>query len=99
MGGILERQESPYKDANGKPQAGFVFGSAFVDGDGDRYGVVRSWFSLQDEINKRRSKALHLMNVRQTYGNQGAGDTNKLKAEMAKPDGHIELEGLSLIHI
>lgn len=93
LGGILERQESPYKDANGKPQAGFVFGSAFVDGDGDRYGVVRSWFSLQDEINKRRSKALHLMNVRQTYGNQGAGDTNKLKAEMAKPDGHIELEG------
>jgi len=48
---------------------------------------------LQDEINKRRSKALHLMSVRQTFGNQTVGDKNKLRNEMARPDGHIEIEG------
>lgn len=91
--GILERMESPYQDEYGTPQDGFIFGSCFIDRDGNRFGVVRRWISLQDEINKRRSKAMHLMNVRQTYGNQGAGDKNKLKAELARPDGHVEMMG------
>jgi hypothetical protein len=92
-GGILERDESPYKDEDGEPDDGFVFGSCNIDRDGNRYGVVRAWISVQDEINKRRSKAMHLMNVRQTYGNQSVGDKNKLKSELAKPDGHIEMQG------
>lgn len=91
--GVLERLESPYLNEDGEPDDGFVFGSCFIDRDGNRFGVVRRWISLQDEINKRRSKALHLMNVRQTYGNQGAGDKNKIRTELAKPDGHVEMEG------
>lgn len=91
--GILERVESPYVDEEGEPDDGFVFGSCFIDRDGNRFGVVRRWISLQDEINKRRSKALHLMNVRQTYGNQLTGDKNKLRNELARPDGHVEMEG------
>jgi cytochrome c556 len=90
--GILERIESPYKDENGDPEDGFIFGSAFVDRDGNRYGVVRGWISLQDEINKRRSKALHLLSVRQTIGEKGAvDDVARAKAELAKPDGHVEI--------
>lgn len=92
-GGELSRTESPYVDEDEKPTDGFVFGSCYIDRDGDRFGVVRRWISLQDEINKRRSKALHLMSVRQTYGNQTIGDKNKLRAEMAKPDGHVEMAG------
>lgn len=91
--GILERMESPYLNEDGEPDDGFVFGSCFIDRDGNRFGAVRRWISLQDEINKRRSKALHLMNVRQTYGNQLAGDKNALKTQLAKPDGHVEMEG------
>lgn len=91
--GILERMESPYQNEDGEPDDGFVFGSCNVDRDGNRFGVVRRWVSLQDEINKRRSKALHLMSVRQTYGNQLSGDKNKLRNELAKPDGHVEMEG------
>lgn len=91
--GILARIESPFKNEEGKPEDGFEFGSCYVDRDGNRFGVVRRWLSLQDEINKRRSKAMHLMNVRQTYGNALTGEKNKLKAELAKPDGHVELEG------
>ena len=91
--GVLERMESPYKDADGESVCGFVFGSCYIDRDGNRFGVVRNWISLQDEINKRRSKALHLLNVRQTYGNSLTGDKNKIKSELAKPDGHVEMDG------
>lgn len=89
--GELESQESPYKDEDGKPVDGFVFGSCFVDRDGNRFGVVRRWISLQDEINKRRSKAMHLLSVRQVKAERGAvEDVNKARAELARPDGFIE---------
>ncbi len=91
--GILERGESSFVNEDGEPDDGFVFGSCYIDRDGNRFGVVRRWISLQDEINKRRSKALHLMNVRQTFGNQLSGDKNKVRQELAKPDGHVEMEG------
>lgn len=91
--GILDRMETPYVNEDGEPEDGFVFGSCNIDRDGNRFGVVRRWISLQDEINKRRSKALHLMNVRQTFGNQTVGDKNKLRNELARPDGHVEMEG------
>jgi len=46
---------------------------------------------VQDEINKRRSKALHLMSVRQVRLERGAvEDVNKTRQELAKPDGVIE---------
>jgi hypothetical protein len=92
-GVVLERMESPFLDEEGYPDDGFVFGSCFVDRDGDRYGVVRAWITIQDEINKRRSKALHLMSVRQTFGNQSIGDVNKLRSQLAQPDGHAEVAG------
>ena len=91
--GILKRMPSPYTDEMGVSVPGFIFGSNYVDRDGNRFGVVRRWISLQDEINKRRSKAMHLMNVRQTYGNQIIGDKNKLRNELARPDGHVEMAG------
>jgi hypothetical protein len=65
--------------------------SAKIDRDNDRYGVVRNLVPLQDEINKRRSKALHLLNVRQTIGEQGAVDVQTAKAQMSRPDGHVEV--------
>lgn len=91
--GILKRMPSPFVDEDGQQEDGFEFGSCYVDRDGNRFGVVKRWISLQDEINKRRSKAMHLMNTRQTYGNALTGEKNKLKAELAKPDGHVEMEG------
>ena len=90
--GSLSRMESPYVDEEGKPEWGFVFGSCYVDREGNRFGVVRRWISLQDEINKRRSKAMHILNVRQVKAERGAvEDLNKARAELAKPDGYIEV--------
>ncbi len=45
----------------------------------------------QDEVNKRRSKALHASIARQTFAKEGAiDDINTFKKEAQKPDGHLE---------
>lgn len=91
-GGYLrEPQESPYLDENGNPECDIVAVSCYVTRDNVRYGVVRNMISAQDEINKRRSKALHRLSVRQVIAEQGAvDDVAQAKLELAKPDGWIE---------
>ena len=82
---------SPYKNEEGETEHAYEFASPFVDREGGRYGAVKQLLDIQDEINKRRSKALHLLSVRQTFGTAGAvADVNKARAELAKPDGHVE---------
>lgn len=82
---------SPYKNEEGETEWPYEFGSAFVSKDGDRYGAVLQLLDVQDEINKRRSKALHLMSVRQVRLEKGAvEDLNKTRQELAKPDGVVE---------
>ncbi len=92
-GGMLdEPQESPYLDEYGMPARTLILRSSYIDRENNRYGHVRSMISMQDEINKRRSKALHLVSVRQTYGNRRAiTDKDQARRELAKPDGHIEI--------
>lgn len=91
--GILKADKSGYLDENGEPDDFFEFQSAFVSRDGDRYAYAKALRDPQDEVNKRRSKALHLLNVRQTFGNQTTGiDAHEIKAELAKPDGHVEMK-------
>ncbi len=90
--GILsEPQESKFKDRRGKSACGLLMQSAYINRDNWRYGAVRGWISLQDEINKRRSKALHLLSVHQVIAEQGAvEDVDRARREVAKPDGYIE---------
>lgn len=92
-GGMLRESEPvTYLDEDGNPECPLILQSAYIDRDNDRYGVVREMVGPQDEINKRRSKALHLISVRQTLGEQGAvQDVAAMKKEMAKPDGHVEI--------
>ena len=91
-GGFLEKPKiSPFKNEEGETEWPYEFGSAFVSKEGDRYGAVLQLLDVQDEINKRRSKALHLMSVRQVRLERGAvEDLNKTRQELAKPDGVIE---------
>lgn len=93
---------SPFLDADGEPTCPIVLASAYIDRENNRYGVVRQHIHPQDEINKRRSKALHLLNINRVIAEQGAvNDLNQLREEVAKPDGVIvrnpgfELEILS----
>ena len=82
---------SPYLDEDGKTCHEYEAWSPYVDETGTRYGVIRDMIPIQDEINKRSSKALHLLTVRQTKAEKGAvDDVDKMKTELAKPDGHVD---------
>lgn len=84
--------ESPYADDDGQSVCPLILQSAYVGRNNERYGIVRDMFDPQDEINKRRSKALHSVNSRQTFGVKGALESVAgMKRELAKPDGHIEI--------
>jgi hypothetical protein len=81
---------SPYRDEKGKTFCKYLLWSANVDHDGDRYGFVRILKSPQDEINARRSKALHQLNTRRMIVQDGQGlDIDTIRKESNKPDGVI----------
>lgn len=92
-GGYLEDPApSPYLDENGKPECAIYAQAAFRDRDGDPYGVVRRYKDLQDEINKRRSKALHALNARRVTADRGAVENvDKARVEVQRPDGYLEV--------
>lgn len=82
--------KSPYVAEDGNTEHPYLAWSPYIDESGHRYGVVRDMISLQDEINKRSSKMLHMLHVRQTMGKVAVvDDIDKMKAELAKPDGHV----------
>lgn len=91
-GFLAQPQPSPLLDRRGRSACPLVLQSAYVDRDNRRYGAVRDLLSLQDEINKRRSKALHLLSVNRTIAEKGAvDDVDAARREVAKPDGYIEV--------
>jgi len=91
-GGFLKTPKvTPFKNEEGDTESRYEFASLFVDRNGGRYGAEKQLLDIQDEINKRRSKALHLMSVRQVRWERGAvEDINKARDELAKPDGVLE---------
>lgn len=91
-GGKIEDYPLPFVDERGNSVCAMIFGSAYVDRENNRYGEVAEWLSLQDDINKRHSKALHEINSTQTVAEQGAIlDVDEFKRQKARPDGHMEL--------
>lgn len=93
-GFIVAPEKSPYVNDEGQSISCIVPRSVFVDRNGNRYGVVRQLISPQDEINKRRSKALHLMTTRTIVTERGAvDDIEQVRKEVHKPDGVIEVNG------
>ena len=91
-GFLEEPAPSPYLNEDGAPDCWIIAQAAYRDRDGDPYGVVRRYQPLQDEINKRRSKALHALNARRTIAERGAVDNvEKARLEIQKPDGWLEV--------
>jgi hypothetical protein len=83
-------QKSALLDRKGKSACRLILTSAYTDRDNKRFGMVRDLISLQDELNKRRSKALHLLSVNRTIAEAGAvEDEDHARREMAKPDGWV----------
>lgn len=92
-GGKLEGGESPYQDEDGGQVCAMIMQSAFITRQNRRYGVVREMIGPQDGVNKSHSKFLHGISTRQTFGTRAAvKDVDAAKKEIAKPDGHLEIE-------
>lgn len=91
-GGKLDSMPVPFKDQNGQSWCPMLLQSAYVDRENARYGLVRLMIGVQDEINKRRSKALHRLTMRQVVTETGAvDDEDSIKSELAKPDAVIRV--------
>ena len=87
-GYVVEPQPSPYLGDDGEPECPIKAVSLYVDRDGNRYGEVRTMIGPQDEINKRRSKALHLISQRQVRVSAATGlDAETIRRELSRPDG------------
>lgn len=89
---LSDPEVSEYIDREGKSAPQFFAASAYVNKFNHRYGYVRDLIDKQDEINKRRSKALHLLSVRQIQYEDGAlEDVDETARQLARPDGKIKL--------
>lgn len=88
---LLDEGLSPFINEKGQSLERFIMFSAAVDQDGDRYGFVRNLKGPQDEINQRRSKALHIANSRRLIMEKGAVDDVEIaRTEWARADGVVE---------
>ncbi len=96
-GGILDQVESPYVDEDGESFCPIVLESCYVDRENNRYGVVRDYIDPQDEINKRRSKGMHLLTMQGVVADEGAvANVAEAKKQLKKPDFYISKQpGLS----
>lgn len=91
-GGILKAGPSPHKTDKGESDDELIFQAAYKNRDNEVFGLVREMIPLQDEINKRRSKTLHLLNAAQVVYEEGAvEDINEFHRESVKPDGKMKV--------
>lgn len=83
---------SPYLDRRGQTCCPLILRSARVDRENNRYGLVRDLIPLQDEINKRRSKMLHLLSTQHVIAELGAvDDEDAAQRQIARPDGWVTI--------
>ena len=91
-GDVLDDGPSPYLDHRGRPDCPIEAMSAYVKRDNARYGAVWDMIGPQDEINKRRSKSVHLLSTtRIEVRDQQAIDVDAdvARREASRPDGVI----------
>lgn len=87
-GFVVAPMASPYEGEDGAPENPIKAVSLYIDRDNNRYGEVRTMIGPQDEINKRRSKALHLISQRQVRVSPNVGiDAKAIRKELSRPDG------------
>ena len=91
-GDVLEDGPSPYLDHRGRPDCPIEAMSAYVKRNNDRYGAVWDMIGPQDEINKRRSKSVHLLSTTRIEVRDPQAidvDADIARREASRPDGVI----------
>lgn len=88
----LEGGWSPYKGLKDEPDCPYEAWSPYLDEKGDRYGLVRTLKSVQDEVNHSASKMLWRLSTRQFFYNEASvSDPDAFSIQIARPDGKIKL--------
>src|SRR5665213_2402787 len=83
-----------YLANRGRPDCPIEAMSAYVRRDNARYGAAWDMLGVQDEINKRRGKALHLLTVSRIEASDPQAidvDRDVARKEAARPDGVLPL--------
>lgn len=89
-GGVLEEGRSAYKNDEGKSCNPIVAVSCYIDDENQRYGLIKDMMDIQDGINKRHSKLLHLASTAQIEASDPSAievDPDVARKEAARPDG------------
>ena len=87
-GFVTDPAPSPYMGHDGEPECPIKAVSLYVDRDGNRYGEVRTMIGPQDEINKRSSKALHLISQRTVRVSPAVNiDAQEVQRQLSSPQG------------
>jgi len=87
--GVLDRMESPYNH-NRFPFIPIICYRRKTDNS--PYGLIRQLRDPQEDLNKRRSKALFILQTNQTVADEDAapdGDWDNFKEELDRPDGLV----------
>lgn len=91
--GVIEHDLSAYKNPKtGETLCPIEAVSCYVDRENNRYGRIRDMIPIQDEINARRSRLLHLANSRQVQQSDPMAapvDATVARSEAARADGVI----------
>jgi len=81
---LLQHMKSPYRHNR------FPYTPMWAyrrDRDGMPYGPIRNWRDPQDDLNKRHSKTLHILNTRGIIADEDAfDDWDEVEEEIARPD-------------
>lgn len=89
---VLEFGWSPYKGEKGEPDCPYEAWSPYVDHRGDRYGMIRTMRSIQDEINYSASKILHRIATDRIFYEEGSiDDVDEAARQLARPDGKLKI--------
>ncbi len=86
---LRECAPSPYLDPKtGRPWCPLLIYRVYIDSENQAHGPVQDLISPQDEVNKRKSKFLHIINTKQVIYEDGAvDDIQAFQTALATPDG------------
>ena len=86
-GFVIEPMDSPYLGEEDRPECPIKAVSLYIDRDNNRYGEVRAMIDPQDEVNKRRSKAVAPDHASAVWRFWRRAWTRLRSARVGEPDG------------
>jgi hypothetical protein len=93
---VIDARPSPYLDEDGIPDNPYQAWTAYIDEKGIRYSPIRNMKPMQDEVNHRRARFLHLNDSQKIFSRDkgSVADMDDLKEQLHDPNGVVYTNGL-----